>query len=144
MTCSRSAGSVTSVRVTGSRRRPWENSPRPAARTLRAQLRIVGLLREAGPLSAGRLTAAGCVTRTTDARDRRRAVVALTTMAADLFGQIYDPILQAGLTELARYSATEIALVTEVLRRGQRMQLVQAERIASLRSDATGPARTES
>ncbi len=127
----------------------------------RTDLRIIGLLREAGPLSAGqlsaaaglspaatstaiqRLAAAGCATRTTDARDRRRAVVELTTTAADLFGQIYDPILQAGLAELARYSATEIALVTEVLRRGQRMQLAQAERIASLRPDATRPARTQ-
>jgi DNA-binding MarR family transcriptional regulator len=116
----------------------------------RTDLRIIGLLREAGPLSAGRLsaaaalspaatstaiqrlTAAGYVTRTVDGKDRRRAVVALTASAADLCGQIYDPIGQAGLAELARYSAAEIALVTDVLRRGERLQLAQAERIRNL------------
>lgn len=116
----------------------------------RTDLRIIGLLREKGPLPAGllaaaaglspaaastaiqRLAAAGCVTRTPDAADRRRAVVTLTAQAAGLLSQVYDPILPAGLAELAGYSPAEIALVTEVLRRGQRLQLAQAERISGL------------
>lgn len=116
----------------------------------RTDLRIIGLLREAGPLPAGRLAAAaglspaatstaiqrlaaaGCVTRTSDATDRRRAVVALTAPAADLIGQVYDPIREAGLAELAGYSPAEIALVAEVLRLGERMQLAQAKRIRGL------------
>src|SRR5207245_2166697 len=75
--------------------------------------------------------------RTTWLAGRRPAVVALMTPAADLFGQVYDPIREAGLTELARYSAAEIALVTEVLRRGERLQLAQAERIHNLLRSAT-------
>jgi hypothetical protein len=60
-------------------------------------------------------------------------------------GSIDDPILQAGLAEPDRYSAAEIALVTEVLRRGQRMQLAQAKGIVGLPwPDAAGPARMES
>lgn len=124
----------------------------------RTDLRIIGLLREAGPLPAGRLAAAaglspaaastaiqrlaaaGCVTRTADAADRRRAVVALTGRAASLLSQVYDPVRQAGLAELAAYSPAQIALVTEVLRRGQRLQLAQAERIGGLpRLDSTVP-----
>jgi DNA-binding MarR family transcriptional regulator len=116
----------------------------------RTDLRIIGLLHEGSPLPAGRLAAAaglspaaastaiqrlaaaGCVTRTADPADRRRAVVALTAPAAELFGQVYGPIREAGLAELAEYTTAEITLVTEVLRRGERMQLAQAERIRGL------------
>jgi DNA-binding MarR family transcriptional regulator len=124
----------------------------------RTDLRIVGLLQEAGPLPAGRLATAaglspaaastaiqrlataGCVTRTVDPADRRRAVVTLTERAADLLVQIYGPIYQTGLAELSGYSADEIALVTEVLRRGERLQLAHAERIRGLpRPEAAVP-----
>ena len=116
----------------------------------RTDLRIIGLLHAAGSLPAGplaaaarlspaaastaiqRLVAAGCVTRTVDDADRRRAVVALTPWATALLAQIYSPIGEAGLAELAEYSSAEIALVTEVLRRGERLQLAQAERIRGL------------
>jgi DNA-binding MarR family transcriptional regulator len=117
----------------------------------RTDLRIIGLLHKAGPMSAGplavaarlspaatstaiqRLVAAGCVTRSVDDADRRRAVVALTPWATDLLAQIYAPIGEAGLAELADYSVAEIALVTEALRRGERLQVAHAERIRGLR-----------
>jgi DNA-binding MarR family transcriptional regulator len=113
----------------------------------RTDLRILGLVHQAGALSAGRLseaaglspaamstaiqrlTAAGHITRATDDQDRRRAVVTLTNPAAGLLTEIYGPIGEAGLDELRRYSADEITLITEFLRRGERFQLAQAERI---------------
>jgi DNA-binding MarR family transcriptional regulator len=84
-----------------------------------------------------RLMAAGHLTRTIDDQDRRRAVVALTTAAANLLSQIYTPVGEAGLTELSRYSAAELTLIVEFLRRGERLQLAQAGRISSLTRRAT-------
>jgi DNA-binding MarR family transcriptional regulator len=125
----------------------------------RTDLRIIGLLHQAGPLSAGRLsamaelspaamstaiqrlTAAGYLTRTVDGQDRRRAVVDLTAPAADLLTAVYAPIGQAGLRELSRYSAAEITLITEFLRRGEQLQLGEADRIRSLARPAPPPRR---
>jgi DNA-binding MarR family transcriptional regulator len=116
----------------------------------RTDLRIIGLLQQAGAVSAGRLaslaglspaatstaiqrlTAAGYLTRTIDDEDRRRAVVALTTMAADLLSEAYAPIARAGRQELSRYSPAQIELIIEVLRGGERLQLAEAERIRGL------------
>lgn len=118
----------------------------------RTDLRIIGLLQQAGPLSAGRLSvaaglspaamstaiqrlaAAGYLTRTADGQDRRRAVVALTPPAADLLSKVYAPIGEVGRRELSRYSGTEIRLIIEFLRRGEQLQLAQAERIKDLAS----------
>jgi DNA-binding MarR family transcriptional regulator len=116
----------------------------------RTDLRIIGLLHQAGPLSAGQLSAlaelspaamstaiqrlitAGYLTRTIDSQDRRRAVVDLTAPAADLLAAVYGPIGQAGLRDLSRYSAAEITLITEFLRRGEQLQAGEASRIRSL------------
>lgn len=113
-------------------------------------LRIIGLLHAAGTLSAGRLSAAaglspaatstaiqrlmaaGYLTRAADGEDRRRAVLTLTPPAAALLAEIYAPVGAAGLSELDRYSPAEIKLITEFLRRGERLQLSQADRIRRL------------
>jgi len=122
----------------------------------RTDLRILGLVLEAGTLAAGplaaaanlspaatstaiqRLTSAGYLTREVDAADRRRAVVAITATAADLLTRLYAPIERAGRKELARYGAAELAVILDFLRRGERMQLDQAARIRAL---AAGPGR---
>lgn len=113
----------------------------------RTDLRIIGLVQAAGTLTAGqlatqahlspaatttaiqRLTHAGHLTRRTDAHDRRRAVVELTAEAAELLAEIYAPIERAGRALLEEYSADQLEFVIEVLRRGERMQLAEAERI---------------
>ena len=113
----------------------------------RTDLRIIGLIAAAGTLTAGglaekaglspaatttaiqRLTKAGHLTRRTDAEDRRRAVVELTPAAAELLEEIYAPIERAGRALLEEYSAEQLELVIEVLRKGERMQLAEAERI---------------
>lgn len=115
----------------------------------RTDLRIIGLVSAAGTLTAGglaekaglspaatttaiqRLTKAGHLTRRTDAEDRRRAVVELTPAAAELLEEIYAPIERAGRALLEEYSAEQLELVIEVLRKGERMQLAEAERIRS-------------
>ena len=116
----------------------------------RTDLRILGLVFDAGALSAAplanaaklspaatstaiqRLVAAGHLTRTVDAADRRRAVVAITPRTVELLDRIYGPIGRAGLRELARYSAAELAVITDFLHRGRSLQLAQADRIRSL------------
>jgi DNA-binding MarR family transcriptional regulator len=116
----------------------------------RTDLRIIGLIAAAGTLTAGRLatqahlspaatttaiqrlTHAGHLTRRTSTEDRRRAVVELTPEAAKLLEEIYAPIERAGRAILEDYSAEQLALVVEVLRRGEQMQLSEAERIRTL------------
>jgi DNA-binding MarR family transcriptional regulator len=116
----------------------------------RTDLRIIGLIAAAGTLTAGglatqahlspaatttaiqRLTHAGHLTRRTATDDRRRAVVELTPEAAKRLEQIYAPIERAGRAILEDYSPEQLALVVEVLRRGERMQLKEAERIRAL------------
>jgi DNA-binding MarR family transcriptional regulator len=115
----------------------------------RTDLRILGLV-TAGPCSAAalagaaklspaatttaiqRLVAAGHLTRTVDQDDRRRAVVALTPHAEELIERLYSPIERAGHRVLARYSAEELALITDFLRRGINLQLAEADRIRAL------------
>lgn len=116
----------------------------------RTDLRIIGLVYEAGAIAAGplaaaaklspaatstaiqRLVAAGHLSRNVDERDRRRAVVALTPAAMALLERVYGPIARAGRRELTRYSADELAVIVDFLRRGIRLQLAQADRIRGL------------
>jgi DNA-binding MarR family transcriptional regulator len=116
----------------------------------RTDLRIIGLIAAAGTLTAGglatqahlspaatttaiqRLTHAGHLTRRTATDDRRRAVVELTPEAAKRLEEIYAPIERAGRAILEDYTPEQLALVAEVLRRGERMQLAEAERIRAL------------
>jgi DNA-binding MarR family transcriptional regulator len=117
----------------------------------RTDLRILGLVLEAGALAAGplaaaanlspaatstaiqRLGAAGYLSRDVDSGDRRRAVVTVTPAASDLLTRVYGPIEDAGHRELARYSAAELAVILDFLERGERMQLDQAARIRGMR-----------
>jgi hypothetical protein len=61
--------------------------------------------------------------------------VQLTPSAAETLDRIYSPIRRAGLRELAHYSAEQLNLITEFLRRGRDMQLAQADRIRALADD---------
>jgi DNA-binding MarR family transcriptional regulator len=124
----------------------------------RTDLRILGLVAEAGTIAAGplaaaarlspaatttavqRLVAAGHLTRRVDDRDRRRAVLALTPAAADLLDRMYGPIGRAGLRVLADYTADELALITAFLDRGRTMLRSHAERIRALGDSGPGAA----
>ena len=58
-----------------------------------------GLSPAATTAAIQRLVAAGHLSRDVDGRDRRRAVVALTPPARDLFDRAYTPIGRAGMRE---------------------------------------------
>lgn len=116
----------------------------------RTDLRIIGTLHQSGPLTAGQLAnscklspaatstaiqrsvSAGHVTREIDEDDRRRAVVAITEAAIRRLEAIYGPVGAAGMIQLAEYKPAELALLTDFLRRGEVLQLAQAERIRGL------------
>jgi DNA-binding MarR family transcriptional regulator len=135
--------------LSGKRPHHGAQSHRPA--------RILGLVAEAGTMAAGalaaaaalspaatttaiqRLVSAGHLSRGVDDRDRRRAVVALTPPARDLLHAVYAPIGRAGRRELARYSAEDLTVILDFLRRGIRLQLAQAERIRAMTAQHAGP-----
>ncbi|WP_051808564.1 MarR family winged helix-turn-helix transcriptional regulator [Actinoplanes subtropicus] len=126
-----------------------------AAATLgvnRTDLRIIGLIKDAGSMAATalseaaglspgatttaiqRLVAAGHLHRAIDPQDRRRVILTVVTATGDLLDRIYGPIGKAGERLLARYSARELRLITEFMHAGRRLQLEEAERIRSIRS----------
>lgn len=116
----------------------------------RTDLRIIGLVKDAGAMAAKalsdaavlspgattaaiqRLVAAGHLHRAIDPQDRRRVVVTVATPTSDLLDRIYGPIGEAGERLLAHYSARELQLITEFLHTGRRLQLDEAERIRSI------------
>jgi DNA-binding MarR family transcriptional regulator len=113
----------------------------------RTDLRMIGILQRSGALTAGqlaiecglspaatstaiqRLVHGGHATRAIDSADRRRAVVALTASAAARLEAIYGPVAAAGMRQLAEYDDTELALLTDFLRRGEVLQGAQADQI---------------
>jgi DNA-binding MarR family transcriptional regulator len=125
----------------------------------RTDLRIVGVVHDRGPLTAGqvaaavdlspaaattaiqRLAARGHLTRRVDEGDHRRAVVALTESARCLVELVYGPVGDGGVAELRTWSETELTLIADFLERGRRFQLEQADRIRSMasQSDTAGP-----
>jgi len=100
---------------------------------------LAGLSPAATTTAIQRLIAAGHLTRTVDGEDRRRAVVTLTD-SAGLLSDIYSPIGEAGRLELSRHSPDQLTLITDFLRRGERLQLGQAERIRDLAVPGSGRA----
>jgi DNA-binding MarR family transcriptional regulator len=122
----------------------------------RTDLRMIGILDRDGPSTAGqlatlcglspaatttaiqRLVAAGHATRETDAADRRRVVVTLSDPARRLLVKIYGPVGQGGIDLLTDYSAEELALLSDFLGRGERLQQHQAARIRTLATGRAG------
>jgi DNA-binding MarR family transcriptional regulator len=121
----------------------------------RTDLRILGLVLDAGAMAAGplaaaaglspaatstaiqRLVTAGHLRRDVDDRDRRRAAVTLTPSARELLNRVFGPIARLGKRELGRYSAEELNVIIDFLRRGIQLQRTQAERIRALASSTS-------
>lgn len=105
----------------------------------RTDLRCLEILLGAGPASPGRLGAelglstgsvtamldrlerAGYVHRSPDPEDRRKVVVRATGEAARRAHALYGPIAEEGARELAGYTARELEVVADFLRRTRRL-----------------------
>jgi DNA-binding MarR family transcriptional regulator len=76
-----------------------------------------------------RLERAGYARRVRDHEDRRVVRVAITPGARRRSAALYNPIGEAGMARLRRYSDEELALFRDFLREGRRLQEAHAARI---------------
>jgi DNA-binding MarR family transcriptional regulator len=116
-------------------------------RVNRTDLRILGVIYQHGPLSAGRLAAAvglspaatteavqrlvarELLARDTDPADRRRAVITVGAAGAGLAERFYGPVGEAAQALLERYTDAELGVIADFLERGRDLQLAEARRI---------------
>ena len=117
----------------------------------RTDLRCLDLLGQHGAMTAGelatasglttgaitrlldRLEGAGYARRMRDTGDRRRVLVELTELANTRATELYGPIGEAGQTELERYTADQLTLLRDFLRRGRALY---EERVGRIRAPA--------
>jgi len=113
----------------------------------RTDLRILGVIYQHGPTSAGllaaavglspaatteavqRLAARELLARDTDPADRRRAVITVGAAGAGLAERFYGPVGEAAQALLERYTDAELAVIADFLERGRDLQLAEAQRI---------------
>ncbi|MGI5128876.1 MarR family winged helix-turn-helix transcriptional regulator [Pseudonocardia sp. CA-107938] len=113
----------------------------------RTDLRILGVIYQQGPTSAGtlaaavglspaatteavqRLVARELLARDTDPADRRRAVITIGAAGVGLAERFYGPVGDAGMALLQRYTDAELTTIADFLERGRELQLAQASRI---------------
>lgn len=121
-----------------------------AIRVNLTDLRIMGVIYQEGPTSAGRLSAAvglspaatteavqrlvarELLARDTDPADRRRAVITVGAAGEGLAERFYGPVGAAGQALLERYTDAELAVIADFLERGRELQLAEAARIRGL------------
>lgn len=102
-----------------------------------------GQLAEAAGLTTGAVTALldrleriGYVRRAHDAADRRRVLVEVTPKAYRRSAEIWGPIAEHSGALLDRYTAEELTLIRDFLRRGRDMQAEHLARVKGKRSRA--------
>jgi DNA-binding MarR family transcriptional regulator len=121
----------------------------------RTDLRCLDVVLGGGPYSAGdlaaelrlspaatttvidRLERAGLVSRTRDAANRRRVLVAATAAAHAADREIYRPVGAAGMKALNRFDEAQLATILEFLRTARKVQENQTARITSGRVTVT-------
>jgi DNA-binding MarR family transcriptional regulator len=125
----------------------------------RTDLRCLGVLFEAGSMSAGQLAQAVGLSRaaTTTAidrlarqhyarrvhaqlADRRSVLVELTPTALRLFDELYGPIAADGAQQLRSYREEDLLRFRELLRQGYDLQVTHAQRIRTHRGPGAGDA----
>ena len=118
-----------------------------AIRVNRTDLRILGVIYQHGPTSAGRLAAAvglspaatteavqrlvarELLARDTDPADRRRAVITVGAAGVGLGEHFYGPVGEAAQALLEGYADAELAVIADFLERARDLQLAEARRI---------------
>ncbi len=69
-----------------------------------------------------RLERLGFLTRAPDPRDRRKVIIRATPQATQkVWVEIYQPLVTEGFGDIAHYSAAELAVVSDYLRRGRQL-----------------------
>jgi DNA-binding MarR family transcriptional regulator len=119
----------------------------------RTDLRCLDLLGQRGAMTAGelaeashlttgaitrlldRLERAGYARRVRDTGDRRRVLVELTQLANRRAAELYGPIGEAGQTGLERYTADQLALLRDFLRRSRALYEERTEHIRTRAQD---------
>jgi DNA-binding MarR family transcriptional regulator len=119
----------------------------------RTDLRCLDLLGQHGAMTAGelaeasrlttgavtrlldRLERAGYARRVRDPGDRRRVLVELTELANRRAAEVYGPIGEAGQTGLERYTADQLTLLRDFLRRGRARYEERVDRIRAPAQD---------
>lgn len=116
----------------------------------RTDLRCLDLILAKEPMSAGELTTAaklspaatttaidrleraGFVTRSRDAANRRRVLVAATEAARAAEREVYGPLGKAGMSALRRYGEEQLAVIIDFLETARRVQEEQTARLQGL------------
>lgn len=116
----------------------------------RTDLRCLDLILAKDPMSAGELTTAaklspaatttaidrleraGFVTRSRDAANRRRVLVAATEAARAAEREVYGPVGEAGMSALRRYGEEQLAVIIDFLETARRVQEEQTARLKGL------------
>ena len=115
--------------------RLWAAGPMTAGELASA----VGLTRGATTALLDRLEQAGHVRRIRGTDDRRTVQVELTPSSAATVEAIWGPIGAAGEAMLAEYDDERLAFLAEVLRRGRELQEREAGRIRAMRPAGPRP-----
>jgi DNA-binding MarR family transcriptional regulator len=115
--------------------------------------RVIDILQQYGPLSAGawaraaalstgaattavdRLVSRGLVRRRRDPADRRRVLVDITAKTAHLVGECFGPLVAEAAQELDRFTDDELAAIVEFVRLDRELHERHAARVAR---DRTG------
>jgi DNA-binding MarR family transcriptional regulator len=116
----------------------------------RTDLRCLDLILAKDPMSAGELTTAaklspaatttaidrleraGFVTRSRDAANRRRVLVAATEAARAAERKVYGPLGEAGKSALQHYGEEQLAVIIDFLETARRVQEEQTARLKGL------------
>ncbi|MFE0035674.1 MarR family winged helix-turn-helix transcriptional regulator [Streptomyces sp. NPDC059015] len=116
----------------------------------RTDLRCLDLILAKDPMSAGELTTAaklspaatttaidrleraGFVTRSRDAANRRRVLVAATEVARAAERMVYRPLGEAGTSALRHFGEEELAVIIDFLETARRVQEEQTARLKGL------------
>lgn len=120
----------------------------------RTDHRVLDVLDQHGPLSAGRLAELnrlspaamttvldrlernGYARRFADPGDRRRILVEATPLVQRRAAKVYGPLGQAATEIAERYSAAELEVVADFFRRANELSARQLERVSRLRDGA--------
>jgi DNA-binding MarR family transcriptional regulator len=80
-----------------------------------------------------RLQQQGYLTRTPDPTDRRKVIIRATPKATQkVWVELYQPLVTEGFEAIAHYSAAELAIISDYLRRGRQLHQRHTTRVRAM------------